>query len=388
MSVTDAIPVPNGVAKITSLADLQNCDAWPRALRNKCKDHRYYEIVEETLEGGFEYHYLLLEDASGNVRAIQPVFFVRQNLVEGVLGKIRSMVDLIRKRFPRFLTMRVLMVGCAAGTGDLGACDENDEARVANALRASLRTYARQKKASLVVLKDFPAKYREALGTFTSNGYVRMPSMPMTRLALHPFQDWDDYFRTLSKATRKDLRRKFRKAERALKIDMEVVSEIAPYIDEAYPLYLAVHERSPFKFETLTKNYFRALAQQMPDRARFFVWRQSGKIVAFSFCLICDDAIYDECMGLDYSVALDLHLYFYTLRDVITWSLQQRLKYYYSNPLNYEPKLHLDCELVPLDLYVRHTNAFLNPIFRRAIKYLGPTRQDPILRRFPNADQL
>ena len=388
MSVTNAIPVPNGVAEIISLAELQNCDAWPRALRNKCKDHRYYEIVEETLEGGFEYHYLLLEDDSGNVRAIQPVFFVRQNLVEGVLGKIRSVVDLVRKRFPRFLTMRVLMVGCAAGTGDLGACDETEEAWVANALRASLRTYARQNKASLVVLKDFPAKYREALRAYTSNGYARMPSMPITRLALHPFQDWDKYFCTLSKPTRKDLRRKFRKAERASKIDMEVVNDIAPYIDEAYPLYLAVHERSPFKFETLTKNYFRALGQRMADRARFFIWRQHGKIVAFSFSLVCGDAIYDECIGLDYSVALDLHLYFYTLRDVITWSLQQQLKYYYSNPLNYEPKLHLDCELVPLDLYVMHTNTFLNPIFRRAIKYLGPTRQDPILRRFPNADQL
>jgi predicted N-acyltransferase len=388
MSVTKAIPVPNGVAKIISLADLQNCDAWRHAFRNKCKDHRYYEIVEETLEGGFEYHYLQLEDDSGNVRAIQPVFFVRQNLVEGVLGKIRSVVDLIRKRFPRFLTMRVLMVGCAAGTGDLGACDENDETWVANALRASLRTCARQKKASLVVLKDFPAKYREALGAYTSNVYARMPSMPMTRLALHPFQDWDDYFRTLSKATRKDLRRKFRKAERAPKIDMEIVDDITPWVDEIHPLYLAVHERSPFKFETLTRNYFRALGQRMPDRARFFVWRQSGKIVAFSFCLVCGDAIYDECMGLDYSVALDLHLYFYTLRDVVTWSLQQGLKYYYSNPLNYEPKLHLDCELVPLDLYVMHTNAFLNPIFRRTIKYLGPTRQDSVLRRFPNADQL
>ena len=388
MSVTNAIPVPNGVARIRSRAELQNCDAWPRALRNKCKDHRYYEIVEETLEGGFEYHYLQLEDDSGNVRAIQPVLFVRQNLVEGVLGKIRSVVDLIRKRLPRFLTMRVLMVGCAAGTGDLGACDEKDEAWVANALRASLRTYARQNKASLVVLKDFPAKYREALGAYTPNGYARMPSMPMTRLALHPFQDWADYFRTLSKATRKDLRRKFRRAERAPEIDMEVVNDIAPYIDEAYPLYLAVHERSPFKFETLTKNYFRALGQRMPDRARFFIWRQHGKIVAFSFSLVCGEAIYDECIGLDYSVALDLHLYFYTLRDVITWSLQQRLKYYYSNPLNYEPKLHLDCELVPLDLYVMHINTFLNPIFRRAIKYLGPARQDPVLPRFPNADQL
>src|SRR5213592_1420674 len=195
MPAGNKISVPDGVAKVAALTDVKNREAWKRAFQNRCKDHCYYEIVEETLRNDFEHQYVRLEDSSGNIRAIQPVFFVRQNLVEGVPGKIRSVVDLIRKRLPRFLTMRVLMVGCAAGTGDLGACDETDEAWVSNALRESLRTYARQNKASLVVLKDFPAKYRETLGAYTPNGYARMPSMPMTRLALHPFQDWADYFR-------------------------------------------------------------------------------------------------------------------------------------------------------------------------------------------------
>ncbi len=381
------IPFPQGVVKVLALAELRNCGAWKRALQNKCKDHRYYEIVQETLQCGFEHHYLLIEDHAGQVRAIQPVFFVRQNLVEGVRGKVRSIVGTIRKMFPRFLTMRVLMVGCGAGAGDLGVWDKDDEPFVAKALQSSLQTYARQNKASLVVFKDFPAIYRSALEVLYSSGYARIPSMPMTRLSLR-YKNWDEYFGTLSKATRKDLRRKFRKAERAPNIEMEVVTDVTPFIDEIYPLYLAVHERSALKFETLTKEYFRAIGQQMPERARFFIWRQNDKIVSFSFCLVCGDAIYDECIGLDYEVALDLHLYFYTLRDIISWALQQRLKYYYSNPLNYEPKLHLDCELVCLDLCVIHTNPLLNPIFCRLIKYLGPTRHDPILRKFPNAHEL
>ncbi|PYI74024.1 MAG: GNAT family N-acetyltransferase [Verrucomicrobia bacterium] len=381
------IQFDEGVAKVLQLRELQNCEAWKRALQNDCKDHRYYEIVEETLDCGFEHYYLVLETRSGEATAIQPVFFVRQNLVEGVPGKIRSILDRVRKVFPRFLTMRVLMVGCGAGTGDLGACDEKDEPWLSDALQATLRIYAKRNKASLVVFKDFPANYRSALDRLLSSGYARMPSMPMTRLPLS-YANWDEYFCTLSKATRKDLRRKFRKTERAPKIEMQVLNDVRPLVDEIYPLYLAVHERSPLKFETLTKDYFSAVGQRMPDRARFLIWRQHGKIVAFSFCLVCGDALYDECIGLDYSVALDLHLYFYTLRDIISWALQQRLKYYYSNPLNYEPKLHLDCELVPLDLYVTHTNPLLNPIFRRVLKYLGPTRHDPVLQKFPNADQL
>src|SRR5215472_848439 len=237
------IQFDEGGAKALQLPELQNCDAWKRALQRKCKDHRYYEIVEATLECGFEHHYLVLETRSGEVLAIQPMFFVRQNLVEGVPGKIRSIVDAVRKVFPRFLTMRVLMIGCGAGTGDLGACDQKDEPWVANALRAALRIYAKRNKASLVVFKDFPANYRSALGALVSNGYARIPSMPMTRLPL-AYANWDEYFRTLSKATRKDLRRKFRKTERAPAIEMEVVNNVTSFVDEIYPLYLAVHERS------------------------------------------------------------------------------------------------------------------------------------------------
>ncbi len=191
MAIGNVIPFSQGIAKIVTLAQLQNRDVWERAFQNKCKDHRYYEIVDETLEGDFEHHYLVLKDDPSNVRAVQPVFFVRQNLVEGVPGRLRSVVDLVRKTFPRFLTMRVLMVGCVAGAGDLGACDEKDETWIAAALLASLRNYARQNKASLIVLKDFPAKYRLALEPFRSNGYARIPSMPMTRLVLH-YQTWDE----------------------------------------------------------------------------------------------------------------------------------------------------------------------------------------------------
>jgi predicted N-acyltransferase len=387
MSSATIISVPNGAVKLVSRRELEQCAEWKRAFDTRCKDHRYYEIIEETLENGFEHYYLLLEDHSGCVRAVQPLFLVRQNLVEGVPGKIRSMVDFVRKKFPRFLTMRVLMVGCAGGEGHLGACSPEDEKWVAESLHASLDIIARQKNASLIVLKDFRSKYRATLSGFSSDGYARVPSMPLTQLALN-YANFDEYLATLGKATRKNLRRKFRKTERAPKIELEIVTDITPYIDEIYPLYLQVHERSTLKFETLTKDYFRSLGREMPERARFFIWRQLGKIVAFSSCLVHGDTIYDDCLGLDYNVALDLHLYFYTLRDVISWSLQQQLKYYCSNPLNYDPKLHLGCRLVPLDLYVRHTAPALNPIFRRAVKYLEPTRHDPVLRQFPNADQL
>ncbi len=108
----------------------------------------------------------------------------------------------------------------------------------------------------------------------------------------------------------------------------------------------------------------------MPERARFFIWRQEGRAIAFSLCLVHNGTIYDEYLGLDYRVAYELNLYFYTLRDIITWALGQGLHSYCSSPLNYDPKLHLGCELVPLDLYVMHTATLLNPLFRRVLRFL------------------
>ena len=386
MSTGQTIPFPSGVGRVLSRAELDHCDAWKTAFVGKCKDHRFYEIVEQTLDSKFEHSYLLLEDNAGQVRAIQPLFFVEQNLVDGIPA-LRAPVEAIRRRFPRFLTMRVLMVGNAAGEGHLSACPPEDEDWVANALHATLKTYAQLSKASLVVFKDFPAKYRHALRNFSANGYARVPSMPMTELQLR-YNDFEHYLRTLGASTRKDLRRKFRKTAAAPPIGLEVVTDLTPYVDEVYPLYLQVHERSPLKFERLTKEYLCSLGRRMPERARFFIWRQNGKAIAFSVALVHDGTIYDDYLGLDYHVALDLHLYFYTLRDIISWSLTQGLERYRSSPLNYHPKLHLGCDLFPLDLYVMHTAAWLNPIFRQALKFLEPTRHDPVLKRFRNAHEL
>src|SRR5690242_17873953 len=115
MQPASSFTLPNGSARLISGPELAANSAWQQTFAGRRKDHRYYESIEQTLGNDFEHRYLVIEDDSGQVRAIQPLFFLRQNLTEGVTGKIRAAIDFVRRKFPRFLTMRVLMVGCAAG---------------------------------------------------------------------------------------------------------------------------------------------------------------------------------------------------------------------------------------------------------------------------------
>jgi hypothetical protein len=377
----------DGVVLVATRQQLARVAAWQNAFANQRKDSRYYEIVEDTIKQDFDYKYFIFEDAQGRVRAVQPFFLLRQDILQGSGERALSFAGKVRKAFPRFLTMKTLMVGCAAGEGHLDHVSHEHAAWVAERLHEMIMRYARRTRVSMVVLKEFPAVYREALVPFSSDGFTRVPSLPGVKIHL-PYENFDQYMaQALSKATRKDLRRKFRDTD-GLGITMDVHTDVSTCIDEVYPLYLQVYERSPLQFEKLTKEYLLRLGREMPDRARFFVWRKDGKAIALSICMVSGDEVHDEYLGLDYSVALDLHLYFYTLRDVLSWAMANGYKWYCSSGQGYDPKRRLDARLAPLDLYVSHTWPGMNFVFKRVLPLIEPTRSEKTLADYPNYSEV
>jgi hypothetical protein len=380
---------PRGWAAVADGIPPEDYETWVRCFEDKALDHRYYEIVCESLKDQFRHYYLLLKDGDGRTRAIQPFLVVSQDLMTGTPAVVRKPVEWVRKYIPGFLKLRMLMVGCSAGEGDLARDTESKGVKwTVEALRHSLRPIARKLRAMLIVFKDFPKVYRIELDALRSSGFTRVPSMPATRLDLD-FEDFEGYLaKRVSHSMRKNLRRKFKKSEIGLPIEWKVVTDISPFVDEIYPLYLQTLARSQFRFEELSKIYFCELARRMPDRARFFIWRQNGRIIAFASVLIHDGVLRDNYIGLDYSVALDYHLYFVTWRDTIIWALKNGIHTYHSAPLNYDPKYHFRMDLEPLDLYTLAAHMWLNPIFRLILPFLEPTRYDSTIQKFANAGEL
>jgi hypothetical protein len=376
-------PEPEGSVEIMSRAGLARCDRWRDAFAGCRKDHRYYEVVEDTIHQGFDYRYFAIKDNCGHVLAIQPFFILDQDLVAGMDPKVRANIHFVRRLWPSFLKLRTLMVGCAVGEGHLDGDELSHRCNV-QLLASTIVAHARGLKVPLIVLKEFPARYRETLICFLRQGFSRVPSLPMTRLNID-YPTFDVYMaKALNGATRRKLRKKFRAAAAAPPITMRVLHDITPIIEEVYPLYLQVYNRSALHFEKLTKAFFCSLGQLMPDKVRFFVWRQAERTVAFTLCMVEGDEFYTEYIGLDYTVALDLHLYHYAVRDMISWATSRGYKWLRSSGLNYDPKLHLRHQLDPIDLYVRHTSVIANAVLRRVLPLIEPTRFDPVLKKFAN----
>jgi hypothetical protein len=382
------ILLPNGSVEVVSRSEAMQCERWAKTLDAETKDRRYYELVEDTIHEEFDYRYFIVRDQTGEICAIQPFFVLDLDLLTGATPLFGRAMDFIRRLWPGFMRARTLMVGCAAGEGHLDGKDEFAQRCSARLLASALVTEARKLKTRLVVLKEFPAKYRPALECFVDNDFTRIPSLPNVMLNID-YSSFEEYMqRALGGNTRRKLRLKLRAAEHGPPIEMSVVDDISPMIDEIYPLYLQVYHRSSLHFEKLTKEYFCGLGSRLGDKNRFFVWRQNGKIVSFGCCLLQGDMIHAEYLGLDYTVALDLHLYHYTFRDLICWGIANGYKWFHSSALNYDPKFHLRYQLDPIDLYVRHTSPVCNAALRRILPWLEPTRYDETLKKFANYNEL
>ncbi len=377
-----------GSVEVVSRHEAMQCRHWSKAFGSEAKDRRYYELVEDTIHEEFDYRYFIVRDWNGEICAIQPFFILDLDLLVGAKPRIGWLTDFIRRLWPRFMRARTMMVGCAAGEGHLDGQDEFAQRASARLLASALVEKARDLKARLIVLKEFPAKYRPTLECFVDNDFTRIPSLPNVLLNID-YSSFEEYMtRALSGGARRKLRLKLRVADAAAPIEMSVVDDIAPIIDDVYPLYLQVYNRSNLHFEKLTKEYFCGLGHRMGDKSRFFIWRQNGKIVAFGSCILQDDTIHAEYLGLDYTVAIDLHLYHYTFRDLISWGIANGYKWFHSSALNYDPKLHLQYRLAPIDLYVRHTSTIGNAIFSRILPWLEPTRYEKTLKQFANYEEL
>jgi Acetyltransferase (GNAT) domain len=373
---------------VVSRAELSGCAPWTSTFADQRKDYRYYEILDDTLRGNFEHRYFAIVDNNGHVRAIQPFFLVDQDILEGLGAERIHWISLVRRFYPRFLKLRALMVGCSAGEAHLAATETLPADIVAETLSNGIARQARSLNAQLIVLKEFPSRYRKVLHCFVQCGFARAPSMPMTMLDIG-YESFDAYMeKALKSSSRRKLRKKLAATAGVSDIRMSVTDDAASFVDEIYPLYLQVFERSRMQFEKLTKDFFRQLGQRMNDKVRFFAWRRGDMLVAFSLCMVQGDSLYAEYVGFDYTVALDLHLYHYVVRDMISWGIGKGYKWFRSSGLNYDPKLHMRHRLDPIDLYVRHTSALANAIFRLALPWIVPVRYDATLKLFPDYKDL
>ena len=350
---------------------------WHRVYPDVLESYHFYQTLEESGFDQFSFYYILIYRAE-QLAGIAPCFLMAYPLDTTIQGPLKTLTMAIRKMIPGFLNLRALIAGLPMDQGRIGIADDNAPA-VWDAMNQCLEQIAAREKASVIAFKDFAADYGPLLDPSRRAGFHKMDCMPSTEMAV-PFASFDEYLKTLSRASRDGVKRKLKKTDGAVKIGFEMTDRLDPDTLEAvFRLYLDTARRMNVDFEKVPKSFFALISKHMPRETKYFLWRIDGKLVAFALCLVSPDRLIDLYLGFDYSVAHQHHLYFIRFRDLMNWCLRHKIKIYEMGTTGYEPKKRLGFDFVPLYVYARHRNPWLNPFFGLLCAFLKPERFDPVL---------
>jgi predicted N-acyltransferase len=358
---------------ITDITQISS-EEWSRVYPKVLENYYFFKTLQESGLDQFEWHYILIYEAKELV-GIAPCFLMHYPLDTTIQGPIKSVLLKIKKRFPRFMELRALVCGLPMSQGRFGAT--KDPRAVVRAIGEAMESLAASRKISILGFKDFGLKECEWLDALQDEGYYKFESMPSTEMAV-PFRSFDEYVKTLNRASRDGLKRKLKKIDRATPLPMEIHEKLSGEdLDQVHALYTqTLLSHGEMSFEIMTKDFFRQISDNMPAQTRYFLWRLDGRIVAFAFCFVSDERMIDYYLGFDYALAYDLHLYFTRFRDLMKWCIENKLPVYEMGNTGYEAKRRLGFGFIRLFVYAKHLNKFINPFFHLLCRCLRPENFD------------
>ncbi|MBS0570901.1 MAG: GNAT family N-acetyltransferase, partial [Proteobacteria bacterium] len=340
----------------------------------------YYRVVENSALPEFAWLYFGVRDESGSLRAAVPAFVTDYRLDTTLGGALKRFAGWLTRHFPRLLRQKMLSLGspvaesCHLGFAPGTGADEQQ--RLLGAILARAETFAQENRVRMIAVKDASAA-QDALWTAAAkaHGLRRQPGLPSASLAVE-FDDIDGYLATLSRATRKDIRRKLKHAS-ALRTQWR--TNIDGIEDEVMRLYRSTHAHAQFTFEELTPGYFRGVLRELGDRASCATYWLGEKLVAFNLVLHDDHRLLDKFLGMDYAAAREYNLYFYTWIANVRRCIALKLRAYQSGQGLHALKRRLGSRLSANWLWYRHRNRFVDTIFALVERLARLDRGDPEL---------
>ena len=377
---------------VDSAADIA-ADDWGRCFPEPLEGQWWYLALERAgLESQFAFAYALVE-AGGRIAAIAPTFLmdVPIDLVAPPLlarGLIAAGAVLPRLRY-----QRTLFVGSpCADEGTVGLMPAVSFEDVAGVLQEALDRRAREKRAPMLVWKDFPAAFRAVFARLPQLARLfTVVSYPGTVLEM-PAGGFEGYLQTLSSNRRHNLKKKLKRGAAAGALDTTVVQHPgAEELTEIFGLFWQTYEHGTTKFERLTPAFFETIAKEPVSHFVLLRNPRTAKLAAFMLCFKLGDRVINKFIGLDYTRGEDWFLYFRLWEQALRWAYQQGAREFQSGQTGYRAKLDVGHRLVALDNFCRHQNPIINAIFARIARGISWSSFDADLKTYlaayPEAQQ-
>ncbi|WLD10018.1 GNAT family N-acetyltransferase [Planctellipticum variicoloris] len=343
-------------------------------------DLRLLQAVETSMAATCRFRYVLYRDAAGEPAAIAVLCTFTIDI--GVLADdawSRWALRGLRRISRKLVDYRILFCGLP-----LSACQSSlrfapgaDSQIILQRLDVALRRFAKQDRASVIVLKEFADEELPPLKPLETLGYRKADSLPTHLVALHS-DSFDGFLKDMNSKRRANVRMSLKKfagkgVEFVTTSDYATIERL--FTPETYRLYEEVLGRSETKLEHLPQELFLEMARQLPDCCEFTFAVEGERVIAFCISLWNDHEYRGLFIGYDASRNQDLDLYFnLAFRTIAEAAFHRSAVVEIGQNSSYFKRTKLGAVQSRRSLYVRGGNAVMNGVIGLLFKQLFPPR--------------
>jgi hypothetical protein len=361
-----------------TIHDIDAAD-WNRCFAGDPEAWAYYAAVEESALPGFTWFYASVRRDEAVVLVV-PGFVTEYRLDTTIQGGLKR---LLAPLAPLLRHSLACLGSPAADKCHLGLTpdlSEADREQAIKALLAGFDAFAKGRRIGFMAVKDLAEEDATpaVLEIFARAGYCRQPSLPNALLSLDGFADEDSYLASLSRSTRKDIRRKL-KGEGRVRIEWRSGAEALDMVETITALYDRQRARSGVdfeQFEQLTPAYFANVLTRLGDRALVALYWHEDQLAGFNLCLEGERLFIDKFIGLEDRLARELDLYAVSWMANVRRCLARGIPVLQTGQTAYRLKVRLGSRLMPNWLLFRHRWGLINRILHAAGPLLAADRWD------------
>jgi uncharacterized protein len=280
-----------------------------------------------------------------------PLFETRFDLSTYVKGWTKKSLKVAGRLIPSLFQPRVLGVGLLIGEwSEIGIDPQIDEGSLDAACKmaySTLQTLAAELKSDIVAFYNFNQYSKLPREVFKKFNQVQCQSC--ARLPIN-FNSMEEYLSRLSRAARKDLRRKMRASHEVRVIRSH---NISPFVDRIYKLYLETVERSPITFGVHNRLFFEKICERVPG-AEYTLYFVQEELAAFNLLVVKQEAMVDKYFCMDYGLGRKYNIYVSSWLENIRTCVEQKIPFYYAGQGAEKIKTHLGATLIPSFILFKH----------------------------------
>lgn len=293
---------------------------------------------------------------------------------------IQKIVNLLRKKFPNLLKIRVLFCGIPISIGKNTITISNGFLLkdFIHDVIMQMEKIANQHGINFLCFKEYREDEVRWLHKLTEFGFIKIESLPYVNMQVH-WSTFDEYLKSMRHNYRRQIKNSlFNTTEKHpiiqkyhsstnLSARNEILLLFKPSEfdhQKFYKLYLQVMNRVKTKLEILTKDFFKNVFEQLNNKSMVLTVIKDNSIKGAAYLVLDSNKITFLLVGLDYDYPDYHNVLMNLLYGIIQLAIDKKCKTIELGQTSYELKQRIGGKCINEYFFLRSSSVVWNTIIR------------------------